>query len=99
VGPLPTTSANPSGHPDARSADDVLTSLGGRIDAVVDGGPSPGGVPSTVLDCTTPTVRILRAGAIPASRIAAVLDAAGILHELGDALDKEASAGRSIVGR
>jgi L-threonylcarbamoyladenylate synthase len=99
VGPLPTTSANPSGHPDARSADEVIASLGDRIDAVVDGGRSPGGVPSTVLDCTTPLVRVIRSGAIPPSRIAALLDAAGIEHELGEGIDAEASAGDPIVGR
>jgi L-threonylcarbamoyladenylate synthase len=82
IGPLPTTSANPSGSADARSAADVLASLGRAIDLVVDGGPSPGGVPSTVVDCTTPAVRILRAGAIPESRIAALLDGAGIEHEI-----------------
>jgi L-threonylcarbamoyladenylate synthase len=98
VGPLPTTSANRSGRPDARSADDVIASLGDRIDAVIDGGRSPGGVPSTVLDCTTQTVRLLRPGAVPPGRIAALLDAAGIAHELG-ALDEEASAGHRIVGR
>jgi L-threonylcarbamoyladenylate synthase len=99
VGPLPTTSANPSGHPPARSADEVLAALGDRLDAVVDGGHSPGGVPSTVLDCTTSTVRVLRPGAIPPGPIAALLDAAGIDHELGEALDEGASAGDPIVGR
>ena len=98
VGPLPTTSANRSGRPDARSADEVIAFLGERIDAVIDGGRSPGGVPSTVLDCTTPTVGLLRPGAIPPGRIAALLDAAGIAHELG-ALDDEASAAHRIVGR
>jgi L-threonylcarbamoyladenylate synthase len=87
VGPLPATSANRSGEPDARSAQDVIASLGDRVDAVLDGGPSPGGVPSTVLDCTSPLVRIIRSGAISAARIAALLDAAGIAHELGDAVE------------
>jgi L-threonylcarbamoyladenylate synthase len=99
VGPLPTTSANPSGHPDARSAEEVIASLGDRIDAVVDGGRSPGGVPSTVLDCTMPLVRVIRSGAIAAGRIAALLDAAGIEHELGEATDAETSADDPIVGR
>jgi L-threonylcarbamoyladenylate synthase len=95
VGPLPTTSANPSGSPEARSASDVVAWLGGAIDLVVDGGPSAGGIPSTVVDCTAPVVRILRSGAIPTSRIAALLDAAGIAHEL----DLGLSPGDPIVGR
>jgi L-threonylcarbamoyladenylate synthase len=62
--PVAVTSANRSGQPDARTAGEVLDQLGGRIAAVVDGGPSPGGVPSTILDCTTTPPRVLRAGAI-----------------------------------
>jgi L-threonylcarbamoyladenylate synthase len=86
IGPLPTTSANASGSADARSAADVVASLAGGLDLVVDGGPSAGGVPSTVVDCTAPAVRILRSGAIAASRIAALLDAAGIRHEIDVAM-------------
>jgi L-threonylcarbamoyladenylate synthase len=82
VGPIPTTSANPSGAPEARLAADVVAALGERIDLVIDGGPSPGGVPSTVVDCQAARPRILRAGAIAAVRIAAALDAAGIAHDV-----------------
>ena len=82
VGPLPTTSANPSGAPEARSAQDVLATLGDRIDLIVDGGPSAGGVPSTVVDCSAERPRILRPGAMAADRLAAVLDAAGLEHDL-----------------
>ena len=82
VGPLPTTSANPSGASEARSAQEVLATLGERIDLIVDGGPSEGGVPSTVVDCGGQRPRILRPGAITADRLAAVLDAAGLEHDL-----------------
>ncbi len=82
VGPLPTTSANMSGSPDTRVARDVVAALGDRIDLVLDGGPSPGGVPSTVVDCQVGRPRILRAGAISPARIAAALDAAGIAHDV-----------------
>jgi L-threonylcarbamoyladenylate synthase len=82
VGPIPTTSANVSGAPDTRLATDVVAALGERVDLVLDGGPSPGGVPSTVVDCQGARPRILRAGAIPVARITAVLDAAGIAHDL-----------------
>ncbi|MCP4517420.1 MAG: threonylcarbamoyl-AMP synthase [Delftia sp.] len=63
--PVAVTSANRSGQPDARTASEALAQLGGRIAAVVDGGPSPGGVPSTILDCTLAPPRVLRVGAIP----------------------------------
>jgi L-threonylcarbamoyladenylate synthase len=82
VGPLPTTSANPSGEPEARTAADVAERLGDRLDLVVDGGPSPGGVPSTVVDCSAEPVRVVRAGAIAPDVIAALLDAAGVRHAI-----------------
>jgi len=61
-GPLATTSANLSGGPDPSSAQEVLSQLAGRIDLVLDGGPCPGGVPSTVVDCTSSDLRLLRPG-------------------------------------
>jgi L-threonylcarbamoyladenylate synthase len=82
VGPIPTTSANPSGLPDARSAADVVTLLGGRLDLVLDGGSSPGGVPSTVIDCSTDALHVLRAGAVATDRVIAALDVVGIRHGL-----------------
>ena len=63
--PLAVTSANRSGQPSPRTPDKVISQLGGRIAAIVDGGRCPGGVPSTVLDCTTAPPRVLRAGAVP----------------------------------
>ena len=62
--PLAVTSANRSGQPSPRTAGEVMTQLGGRIAAILDGGTCPGGVPSTILDCTTNPPRILRAGAV-----------------------------------
>ncbi len=82
VGPIPTTSANVSGRPDARLAGDVVAALGDGIDLVLDGGPSPGGVPSTVVDCQAARPRILREGAVSTARIAGALDAAGVLHDV-----------------
>ena len=66
LGPLPVTSANLSGQPDARDAVDVLAQLGERIELVLDGGPARGGVPSTVVDCSGEEPRVLRWGAISA---------------------------------
>jgi L-threonylcarbamoyladenylate synthase len=69
AGPLATTSANISGGLNPQDASDVLAQLDGRIELVLDGGPVPGGVPSTVVDCTGENLVILREGAIPASQI------------------------------
>ena len=70
VGPLPTSSANRSGNADCRDAGSVAAALGQHLDLILDGGASPGGVPSTVVDCTGPEPRVLREGAIPGSEIA-----------------------------
>ena len=82
VGPLPTTSANVSGLPEARDADEILDQLGDAIELVIDGGVAHGGPASTVMDCTGPTPLALRVGAIPLDRVAAILDAAGVAHDL-----------------
>ncbi len=75
-GGLPVTSANLSGGPDATTAEEVLAQLDGRIALVLDGGKTPGGVPSTVVDLTGTDVKILREGAIAASEIMRVVRAA-----------------------
>ena len=78
LGPLPVTSANLSGRPEARDASDVLDQLGNRIDLVLDGGAARGGVPSTVVDCSGPVPKVLREGAVSASRLAEALDSVGL---------------------
>jgi L-threonylcarbamoyladenylate synthase len=82
VGPLPTTSANVSGRPEARDAAGIAEQLGGSVDLILDGGPSRPGPASTVVDCSGAMPRILRAGAIPPERVAAILDAADVVHEV-----------------
>jgi L-threonylcarbamoyladenylate synthase len=78
IGPLPTTSANRSGMPEARDATDLVAQLGDDIDLVLDGGPSAGGPASTVVDCTGEQSRILRLGAISLDTINEVLARAGL---------------------
>jgi L-threonylcarbamoyladenylate synthase len=80
LGPLPVTSANVSGRPDARDAAGVLEQLGGRLDLVLDGGPARGGIPSTVVDCSADRTRVLRQGPISTADLAAALAEAGIEH-------------------
>jgi len=64
TGPLAATSANRSGQPSPITASDVMLQLGGRIAAVLDGGPCPGGTPSTVVDCVSSPARVVRQGAV-----------------------------------
>jgi L-threonylcarbamoyladenylate synthase len=68
-GVLAATSANLSGRPDPVTAQQVLGYLEGRIDLILDGGPCPGGVPSTVVDLTRPSPRVLRVGAITSQEL------------------------------
>jgi tRNA threonylcarbamoyl adenosine modification protein (Sua5/YciO/YrdC/YwlC family) len=64
TGPLAVTSANLSGEPSATTAEDVYAQLKGRIPFILDGGQTPGGLPSTVVDCTGSELVILRPGPI-----------------------------------
>jgi L-threonylcarbamoyladenylate synthase len=64
--PIASSSANPAGQPPPVDADQVMASLGDRLDVLLDGGPCRIGQPSTILDLAGVTPRILRQGAIPA---------------------------------
>lgn len=74
AGPLAVTSANLSGGPDTLDADAVLAQLAGRIELLLDGGRTPGGRPSSVVDLTGPAPRLLRAGPISETEILAALE-------------------------
>lgn len=62
--PITGTSANLSGKPSPLTAEEVRRQLGGKVDFIIDGGKSPGGIESTVVDLTSPGPVILREGAI-----------------------------------
>ncbi len=67
--PLAAPSANPSGAPSPKTAEDVLAYFDGAIDAVLDGGRCGIGRESTILDLSAPPYRILRQGALPEPEI------------------------------
>jgi len=67
--PVAAPSANRFGHVSPTTAEHVLYDLDGRIDAVLDAGPAPRGVESTVLDPTTSPMVIYRPGAVTAEQI------------------------------
>jgi L-threonylcarbamoyladenylate synthase len=64
AGPMAVTSANISGAQSPVTAEEVYEQLGGRIALIIDGGRTPGGVPSTLVDCTQAELKILREGPI-----------------------------------
>jgi len=69
VGPLAATSANISDMPSPVSSQEVLNQLKGRIPLIIDGGICEGGLPSTIIDCTSKPVKVLREGGIPTRKI------------------------------
>ena len=71
--PLAAPSANPSGEPSPKTAEQVLAYFDGKIDAVIDGGPCGVGRESTLIDLSRAPYRILREGALPESEIADAL--------------------------
>jgi L-threonylcarbamoyladenylate synthase len=64
VGPMAVTSANISGGRSPVTAEEVYEQLGGRIDLIIDGGKTSGGVPSTLVDSTTAELKVLREGPV-----------------------------------
>ncbi len=76
AGPMAVTSANISGQPSPSTAEEVSSQLGGRIGLIIDGGKTPGGIPSTLVDCTNNEIRILREGPISIEEIQAKLSSA-----------------------
>jgi L-threonylcarbamoyladenylate synthase len=72
AGPMAVTSANLSGQPSPSTAREVFTQLGGRIALIIDGGETPGGLPSSVVDCVEAEPIILRAGPVSEDAIRAV---------------------------
>jgi L-threonylcarbamoyladenylate synthase len=71
--PITTTSANPTGQPGARDARTVLSYFPEGLDCILDAGPAPGGIGSTVVDVTCEAPAILREGAISAREISEAL--------------------------
>lgn len=71
--PITATSANLSGHPAAVAASGVLDQLGPEVDAVLDGGETPGGQGSTLLGYQEGKICLIRAGVIPFAEVEAVL--------------------------
>src|SRR5690606_20280735 len=71
--PVAAPSANPSGRVSPTRAEHVLEGLSGRIEAVLDGGPAPVGVESTIVGFGPEGPLLLRPGGLPAEEIEAAL--------------------------
>ncbi len=77
TGPLAVSSANRTGEPPATDADAAERMLGDAVAVLLDAGPVPGDVPSTIVDATGPDGFVLRPGALEVSRLVEVVEAHG----------------------
>ena len=73
AGPMAVTSANISGAQNPLTAQDVYDQLHGRIPLILDGGKTPGGIPSTLVDCTGDYPIILREGPVTMENLISAL--------------------------
>lgn len=75
TGPLAVSSANRSGQPPAVTVDQARAQLGSAVAVYLDGGATPGAVPSTIVDVSVPDEppRVLRLGAAGADRLREVV--------------------------
>ncbi len=80
--PIAAPSANRFGHLSPTQAAHVLDDLEGRVDVILDGGPTPVGVESTVLSLVTPVPTILRPGGVSREALMAVLGEVQVAERL-----------------
>lgn len=73
TGPMAVSSANVSGRPPALNAADARDQLGDVVAVYLDGGPAHSGIASTIVDVTAEVPRIVRAGAVGADDLRAVV--------------------------
>ncbi|MEE8465161.1 MAG: L-threonylcarbamoyladenylate synthase [Dehalococcoidia bacterium] len=75
-GPITGTSANLSGGSNPSTLAELTSQMGGRVDLIIESGPAPEGIPSTIVDITSERPKLLREGAIPFSLVLETWDAA-----------------------
>jgi L-threonylcarbamoyladenylate synthase len=88
--PIAAPSANRSGRPSPTRAEHVREDLDGRVELILDGGPTPVGVESTVLDMTTDPPMLLRPGGVTLEELQDCLGGLRVLRS-----DDDSAAGRS----
>nr|WP_084105892.1 L-threonylcarbamoyladenylate synthase [Demequina sp. NBRC 110056] len=93
TGPLAVTSANLTGQPAATTADGAREQLGDAVAVYLDGGDSPLGTASTIVDATDPEgLRVVRDGGVTRERLVEIVGAAAFAAEPGD-MSADAVAG------
>ncbi len=98
-GPLAVTSANLTGQPAATTVEQARAMLGDAVDVYLDAGPTPGNLPSTIVDCTDDVLRVVRVGVIEIHALREIvpdIDAPGAPEERHDR-DAEGESSESVV--
>ncbi len=72
TGPLAVSSANKTGQDSATTCADAAEQLGRAVKVYLDGGATPGPVPSTIVDATGAQLRIVREGALTAEELGSI---------------------------
>ena len=83
--PITGTSANRAGGRSLVRAEEVAREFGDGVDLILDAGPCPGGLPSTIVDVTEASPRLVRAGAIPPAELAEIIPELGRIPATGGA--------------
>jgi len=71
--PITGTSANRAGGRPLARAEEVAREFGDHLDLILEAGPCPGGLPSTIVDITKVPPRLVRAGAVPTAELAEIM--------------------------
>ena len=79
-GPLAVSSANLTTKPPATTVEQARAMLGEAVDVYLDAGPTPGATPSTIVDATGGTLKLVRAGVVTAEQLRAVVPDLDVLE-------------------
>jgi len=94
--PLAAPSANRFSRPSPTTATHVLEELDGRIPLVLDGGATPVGVESTIVDCTMTPPVVRRAGGVTLEQLRAIVPQVAVWHGHGDETEAQVAPGQLL---
>jgi L-threonylcarbamoyladenylate synthase len=92
--PIAAPSANRSGHVSATTAEHVAADFGDDVSIVLDAGPAPIGLESTILDLTADRPRLLRTGAVTREDLERIIGPIGDADVVRDAQDRPSAPGQ-----
>jgi len=95
--PIAAPSANRFGRPSPTRAEHVIEDLGDRVDLILDAGPTPIGVESTVLDLTQSPPAILRPGGVSREQLERVLGKVQLARAVADEIARAGMAGPGMM--